>query len=186
MLWCVCVSYFSFSLFGLLRHVVSSTLSCFSHPRGLGLNNWVVLRQGNKLHCRCNNLPDNVCVRVCQRACVCVRALVSLVRGNDCYYSRAREADTRCPRKQTCRVSMCVFVSPACRLQEDGCAIWFVIAVSYRSGLAGTSWLVLCLRLRAGVLTESFSCCCFYPPSILFYMQCLFLAFVIWSFCMSW
>lgn len=71
MLWCVCVSYFSFSLFGLLRRVVSGTLSCFSYPRGLGLNNWVVLRQGNKLHCRCNNLLDNVCVSVWV-LCLCV------------------------------------------------------------------------------------------------------------------
>lgn len=61
---CICVSYFSFSLFGLLRLVVSSTLSCFSSPCGLRLNNWVVLRQGNKLHGRRNNLLDCVCVRM--------------------------------------------------------------------------------------------------------------------------
>lgn len=117
MLCCVCVSHFSFSLFGLLRRVVSSTLSCFSYPRGLGLNNWVVLRQGNKLHCRCNNLLDNVCVWVCM--------LVLPVRGNDCYYSRAWKADTCCLGNQTCYVSMGVFVLSMCRLHEDGCTICF-------------------------------------------------------------
>lgn len=36
--------------------------------------------------------------------CECVSAV--LVRGNDCYYSRAWEADACCLRNQTCYVSM--------------------------------------------------------------------------------
>lgn len=81
MLWCVCVSYFSFSLFGLLMHVVSSTLSCFSYPCGLALNNWVVPRQGNKLHCRCNNLPDNVHVGVWVLCLCVVMTAITLLPG---------------------------------------------------------------------------------------------------------
>lgn len=143
MLWCVCVSYFSFSLFGLLRRVVSSTLSCFSYPRGLGLNNWVVLRPGNKLHCRCNNLLDNVCECVSE----CVRLMLP-VRGNDCYYSRAWEADACCLRNQTCYVSMCVLVLSVCRLQERRYTICFV------------TWCVMSQAGRKSVLVSKFKSRC--------------------------
>ena len=121
MLWRVCVSYFSFSLFGLLRHVVSSTLSCSPIPVDSG---WIIE------WCWGRVISYTAAVITCRTTCVCVCecVLMLLVHGNDCYYSRAGEADTCCLRNQTCYVSLCVFVLSICRLQEDRCTICFVVS----------------------------------------------------------
>lgn len=144
MLWRVCVSYFSFSLFGLLRHVVSSTLSCSPIPVDSG---WIIE------WCWGRVISYTAAVITCRTTCVCAhvacaRKWLLLLQGWGSRHMLFKEPDMLCEP-----VCFCIVCLQATRglMHNLFCSLT-------NQAWQETSWH-FCLHLRAGVLCKSFSCC---------------------------